>query len=168
MTPLRILVALSALALGIGATWWFYSGATTGEFGQFIYVGPIIVVGFLPAGFGFLAFIVVLSSGNPSPVDRTTSLGSLGQLRARTSTGYFIAAMISAGISALILILCVAGIASLGNSRDAFFYACCAVLPFGFWLLACKFFLSMGRKEEFLVSGDSSPGPGSPGSSGSS
>lgn len=162
MSPLRILIALSSLALGIGATWWFYSGATTGEFGQFIYAGPLIVVGFLPAGLGFLAFIVVLSSGNPSLDDRTTNLGSLGQLRARTSTGYFIAAMISAAISVLILILCVAAIAASGNSRDGSFYACCAVLPFGFWLLACKFFLSMGRKEEFWVSRDSSPGPGSP------
>jgi hypothetical protein len=67
--------------------------------------------------------------------------------------------MISAGICALILILCAAGIAAAGNSRDGFFYACCAVLPFGFWLLACKFFLSMGRKEEFLDSRDSSPEP---------
>jgi hypothetical protein len=165
MTPLRLLIGLGSLALGIGATWWFYSGATTGEFGQFIYAGPLIVVGFLPAGLGFLAFIVVLSSGNPSPGDRTTSLGSLGQLRARTSTGYFIAAMISGAISVLILILCVAGIAFSSNSRDAFFYACCAVLPFGFWLLACKFFLSMGKKEEFLVTRDGSPAPGSPGNS---
>jgi hypothetical protein len=151
MNPLRILIALCALALGVGSALWFYSGISTGESGRYVYARPLLLVALIPTWHCIRVCIVLLSGETPlASALRLTQPGGLSRLRARTSPGLFVAGMVSATIGSvlfgLLSFLMLSSDKSYSDLRDTYYGMCFAVTPLWVGLGLCKALLWAGKK----------------------
>lgn len=163
MTLPRVGLALGTLGLGVGSTWWFYSGIGAGEAGRYAYAGPLLLVAAIPALFSIGVCRAFLRGENPlAPALRLAQPGGLSRLRARTSPGLFVASMVSATIGSFIFGLATFGMLWSGRAfsdlRETYYGMCFAAIPLWLGLLLCRALLRAGKRTPHIEStGDTPP-----------